>query len=112
MPRWHLITGEYPPQAGGVSDYTRQVARGLARAGDEVHVWAPAAAGAAPADADVSVHRLPGCFGPRALAALDAGLRRMPRPLRLLVQYEPHASGCRAVNLPFCVWLRGERRER
>src|SRR5207248_6476969 len=30
MIEWHVLTGEYPPQPGGVSDYTRQVARGLA----------------------------------------------------------------------------------
>ena len=40
--RWVLITGEYPPAPGGVSDYSSMVARGLAEAGDEVHVWAPA----------------------------------------------------------------------
>ncbi len=28
---WHIVTGEYPPQPGGVSDYTEAVARGLAR---------------------------------------------------------------------------------
>ena len=38
---WHIITGEYPPQPGGVSDYTRLVAEGLAAAGDAVTVWAP-----------------------------------------------------------------------
>ena len=37
---WHMITGEYPPQAGGVSDYSRVVARGLVAAGDAVHVYA------------------------------------------------------------------------
>ena len=35
---WQVITGEYPPQPGGVGDYTAQVAAGLAAAGDEVHV--------------------------------------------------------------------------
>ena len=39
--QWHILTGEYPPQPGGVSDYTRMVAEGLAAAGDEVVVWAP-----------------------------------------------------------------------
>jgi glycosyltransferase involved in cell wall biosynthesis len=38
---WHIITSEYPPQFGGVSDYTGLVAAGLAAAGDEVHVWCP-----------------------------------------------------------------------
>ena len=39
--QWHILTGEYPPQPGGVSDYSRMVAHGLAAAGDEVVVWAP-----------------------------------------------------------------------
>jgi len=43
---WAIITGEYPPQAGGVSDYTRIVAEALVAAGDEVHVWTPAVSGA------------------------------------------------------------------
>jgi hypothetical protein len=38
---WHILTGEYPPQPGGVSDYTRQLARALVDAGDSVEVWAP-----------------------------------------------------------------------
>ncbi len=42
-PIWHILTGEYPPEPGGVSDYTALVAGGLAEAGIEVHVWtAPA----------------------------------------------------------------------
>ena len=35
---WHLITCEYPPDIGGISDHTAQLASGLAAAGDEVHV--------------------------------------------------------------------------
>ena len=31
---WHILTGEYPPECGGVGHYTRLVARGLAAAGD------------------------------------------------------------------------------
>ena len=41
MTRWAILTGEYPPQSGGVSDYTRLVAEGLAAVGDEVAVYAP-----------------------------------------------------------------------
>ena len=33
MTTWAILTGEYPPQPGGVSDYTLQVCRGLAAAG-------------------------------------------------------------------------------
>src|SRR6266852_374370 len=69
MAVWHLITGEYPPQPGGVSDYSRLVACGLAGAGDEVHVWAPECTAQLQSDDGVVVHRLPGHFGPRALTA-------------------------------------------
>jgi glycosyltransferase involved in cell wall biosynthesis len=106
LTRWHLITGEYPPQPGGVSDYTRLLADGLAAAGDEVHVWAPAAPAGPPAGPGVHVHRLPGSFGPRALRRLSAVLRRQERPFRLLVQYVPHMYGYKGMNLPLCLWLR------
>jgi glycosyltransferase involved in cell wall biosynthesis len=104
--RWHILTGEYPPQPGGVSDYTRQVAAGLAREGDEVHVWAAAHAGPGPGDGGVVVHRLPDHFGPRGLVSLDRGLCRFGPHDRLLVQYVPHMYGCKAMNLAFCTWLR------
>jgi glycosyltransferase involved in cell wall biosynthesis len=108
---WHLITGEYPPQPGGVSDYSAVVARGLASQGDEVHVWAPACPGRGPDAPGVTVHALPGRFGPRALVALDAGLKRYRSPRRILVQYVPHLYGCKAMNLPFCLWLRARRHD-
>ena len=107
---WHLLTGEYPPQRGGVSTYTRQVARGLARAGDRVVVWAPPIADPDRAEADITVRRLPDTFGRRSRRLLDAELDR--EPSRLLVQYVPHAFGWRGANLPFCRWLasRSQRR--
>lgn len=109
--RWHIISGEYPPQPGGVSDYTRLVAQGLAEQGDAVDVWAPAVA--APAaesdDAGVTVHRLPDQFGRRSRQMLAQHLDRLPSPQRLLVEYVPHAFGWRAANVPFCLWLASRR---
>jgi glycosyltransferase involved in cell wall biosynthesis len=99
-----MITGEYPPQAGGVSDYSCVVARGLAAAGDTVHVYAPENPGIEPDDDGVRIHRLPGHFGARALAKLSRSLGRNTND-RLLVQYVPHAFGFKAMNLPFCLWL-------
>jgi hypothetical protein len=49
------------------------------------------------------VHRLPGHFGPTALARLDAALARSPG--RILLQYVPHAFGCKAMNVPLCALL-------
>src|SRR5713101_9172419 len=82
---WHLITGEYPPQPGGVSDYTRLVAIELARAGDLVNVWAPGTVASESVEEGTIVHRLPGHFGPKALRVLDSALRATPG--RILVQY-------------------------
>ena len=107
---WAIITGEYPWQPGGISDYTRLVAKGLAEAGDEVHVWAPASAGATADDAGVEVRRLPGQFGPQALTMLDRELAAA-RCDRILIQYAPHAFGWKAMNVGFCGWLLARRRE-
>ncbi len=91
-----------------MSDYTRLVAIELARAGDAVNVWAPVCDFANPIDHGVEVHRLPGHFGPRAIALLDRELNRNPG--RILVQYVPHAFGFKAMNFPFALWLHARRR--
>jgi len=105
---WHLVTGEYPPQNGGVSDYTRILARELAGAGDRVEVWAPSSSAPDSIEEGIAVHRLPGRLGPRALAALDAALIRNRG--RVLVQYVPHGFGFKAMNFPFVFWLYARRR--
>ena len=102
---WMILTGEFPPQPGGVSDYTRLVARGLAAAGDEVHVWAPNIPETDAPEPGLTVHRLPDWFGPRGLWLLRQALRRSPPKARLLVQYVPQAFGWDTMNLPFCLWL-------
>ena len=101
MIRWAVLTGEYPPEAGGVADYTRLVARGLADAGDAVHVYAPHRPAA---DPGIETHGLPDHYGPRSLADLERALTARP-PHRILVQYVPHAFGSKAMNLPFAAWL-------
>ena len=102
---WHLITGEYPPAPGGVSDHTRLMAAALAAAGDEVHVWCPRAAGDPPADAGVTVHADAGSFSRADLGRLDALLDRRPRPRRLVLQWVPQSFGQAGMNLRFCAWI-------
>jgi glycosyltransferase involved in cell wall biosynthesis len=106
---WVIFTGEYPPQPGGVSDYTWQVARGLVEAGDSVHVFAPPVDPSvehAAEDPSVRVHRLTSNFGPSAIGHVRAELRNIVGPRRILVQYVPHAFGYRAMNVRFARWLR------
>ena len=110
MTRWAIVTGEYPPQPGGVADYTRLVASALAAAGDSVTVLTSAletSQGHSPTEelsADgVTVVRLPDHFGLRGLGALQSRLLEL-RPDRIWLQYVPHAYGRKAMNVPFALW--------
>jgi hypothetical protein len=101
---WRLLTGEYPPQKGGVSDYSRQIANGLAASGDMVHIYAPPFSGDESSDDGVRVHRLRGHFDLLSLRELGRELHNF-RDDPVLVEYVPHAFGFKAMNLPFCLWL-------
>jgi glycosyltransferase involved in cell wall biosynthesis len=103
---WHIVTGEYPPAPGGVSDYSAGVARGLAGAGETVHVWCPDAPGDRSDPVGVYVHRLAGNWTRLDLASVSQALDAQSRPRRLLVQWVPHAYGARSLNLAFCRWVR------
>ena len=101
MTNWHIITCEYPPQVGGVSDYTRLLARQLRTAGDEVHIWAPQCEAAE----EPSVHRVLGNFSSRDLRQAGELLDRQSGPHMLLVQWVPHGYGKRGVNIGFSRWI-------
>ena len=100
---WHLLTGEYPPDCGGVGDYSAQLAAALAWAGDEVHVWTPYVSTAA-CPANVHVHTLPDWFKRGSRRVLEEAWASRPGPI--LLQYVPNALGVRGANLAFCRWLR------
>jgi glycosyltransferase involved in cell wall biosynthesis len=103
---WHVITGEYPPQIGGVSDYTYGVAAGLAARGDEVHVWCPACSATPQPQAEgVVVHRELGVIARPDLRRVGALLDQFPTPRRILVQWVPHGYGYRSMNAEFCRWV-------
>jgi glycosyltransferase involved in cell wall biosynthesis len=104
-PQWHII-GEYPPQPGGVSDYTALVAGGLASCGDDVHVWCAPCSGTHAEVRGVTVHRELGAVTPADLRRVSQLLDRYPAPRRLLVQWVPHAYGYRSMNVGFCRWLK------
>ena len=106
--RWDIVTGEYPPIAGGVGDYTRLVACALVAQGDRVEVWAPSIGAGEVHDSGILVHRLADCFGPRALSQLSrSGAGRNGR--RMILQYVPQVLGIRGMNLPLCLWLLSRR---
>ena len=107
---WHIITGEYPPQLGGVSDYTYQISQEMARCGDQVHVWSPATHLEALQQETAQVHPLPRGFGSRWLKELDCRLRFYSGPRNILIQYVPHMYGWKSMNLAFCWWIFKQRK--
>ena len=100
---WHLVTCEYPPDVGGISDHTAQLAAGLAAAGDEVHVYCPG--DERPAAGPVHVHAVLGGFGAVDLRRAGQQIDACPGPRRLVVQWVPHGFGRRSLNLGFCLWV-------
>ena len=110
--QWHLITGEYPPKRGGVSDYTYLLALALAEVGEEVHIWTPTVSRDVDELASVEVHLLPPHFGLRWLLALHRGLAALGNRGTVLVQYVPHMYGWKAMNLAFCFWLALQRKKK
>ncbi|HKG90854.1 MAG TPA: glycosyltransferase [Gemmatimonadaceae bacterium] len=111
----HVLTSEFPPQAGGVSDYVGGLAARLAAAGEQIHVWCPPAPGEAAElrpGPRLTIHR---ALEPDSLAGLRRTGRALdghPAPLRLNLQWVPHGFGMRGMNLPFCAWLARRVRER
>ena len=101
---WHIITCEYPPSVGGVSDYSFTLASGLGSTG-AVHVWCPAGKSAAPGIEHVTVHDAPGSFSRRDLSRLGVLLDSHPGPRHLFVQWVPQGFGYRSMNLGFALWI-------
>lgn len=106
---WHIITGEFPPDLGGVSDYTWEVARGLAQAGHNVFVWVPGTVSSTSLIEEITVHRRANLFSPRGLFHFERELNACQRPRRILLQYVPQAFGLSGANLPFAAWILGRR---
>ena len=111
---WVVLTGSYPPDEGGIADYTFVIVKRLAELGSRVQIFTgPEATGGEPPILDgVTVHRLASHFTPFALLALERDLARIPHPYEILIQYVPQAFGPRAHSrfrgLPmwFCLWLK------
>jgi hypothetical protein len=50
------------------------------------------------------VHRVAQGFGLAGLSRMSRELNRFPQPRKIIVQYVPHAYGCKAMNLAFALW--------
>ena len=103
-----LISGEYPPQQGGVGDFTRELARALLAARHEAQVITGSkkqAAGRTIEDGIV-VQRAINSWGVRCWRQI-AGIAHRERFDILSIQYEPAAYAMQAgVNFLPSVWVR------
>lgn len=103
MSTLHLVTCEYPPAAGGVSEHSRVLAESAVAAGYDVHVWTGAHGSPA---RGITVHPALGDFSGASLGRADAALGAWPAPRRLVVQWVPHGYGRLGMNIAFARWIR------
>jgi glycosyltransferase involved in cell wall biosynthesis len=103
MSSLHIITSEYPPIMGGVSEHSRIVAQAAVAEGYEVHVWTAAHGTESP---NVFVRPALGDFSSASLQNVDAALEEWAPPRHLVVQWVPHGYGRKGLNVPFSRWVR------
>jgi glycosyltransferase involved in cell wall biosynthesis len=103
-----LITGEYPPQQGGVGDFTRELARALIAAGHDAQVITGGAkqeAGSKIEDGIV-IQRVVRSWGLRCWTEVAAVAKQQQLDV-LNIQYEPAAYAMQVgVNLLPSPWVR------
>ena len=93
------VTGEYPPMQGGVADYTRELARALARSGHEIGILTSQQATPPPNDAHIAHFPQITSWGWSFWRELDAFLARW-QPDVLHFQYQTAAYAMHpAINL-------------
>jgi glycosyltransferase involved in cell wall biosynthesis len=110
MKVWHLISPEFPPMPGGVSEHSRVLVEAASSRGLDVHVWTAAGGAALGNGASVVVHPSLGGFGADDIARTNALLDAFPRPRRIVLQWVPHGYGHRGMNFPFARWIAGRAR--
>ena len=87
-----------------MSAHMELLADGLARVGEEVHVWEPQRT-VLHCGTGVEIHKTLGKLGLADFWRTGKAINAFPGPRRLLVYWVPHAYRYRAMNVPFCVWI-------
>ncbi len=100
---WIFLTGEYPPDRGGVSAYTKALEDRFTEKGHNVWVWTRSHRADPGAPQDSRLVRHPDNYRALGLIRLYWWLRRVPDPKIVLVQYVPQAFGFRGLNLLFAM---------
>lgn len=102
---WIFLTGEYPPDRGGVSAYTKTLEDQFVEEGHAVWVWSRSSTGDSSESPDLRLVRRPGNYRALGLLRLLRWLKRVPEPKIILLQYVPQAFGFKGLNLLFAMWV-------
>jgi glycosyltransferase involved in cell wall biosynthesis len=102
---WLILTPEYPPTLGGVGDFTRHTALGLAGRGESVRIFTAPGHEPPVSDPALEVEALPDRFGAGSRRVLERAFRESAEPPIVFLQYVPQGFGMRGLNLPFLLWL-------
>ncbi len=102
---WDFITCEYPPEIGGLSDYTRQLAEYLAKGEYRVDVWAPGLQASEQVSNSLAVHRCFNRFGLKDLFRMDNLWKLQGTKRNIFLQWVPSGYGFDSLNVFFCLWL-------
>jgi glycosyltransferase involved in cell wall biosynthesis len=103
MTHWHIITGEFYPMIGGLSDHTALLTQHLTRSGDQVTLWTPP--NSQTTGNEFKLHVLPDHFGSLSTRYFQSNLRVSGQNERILLQYVPHMFGRRGMNYSFIHWF-------
>jgi glycosyltransferase involved in cell wall biosynthesis len=105
MNSWHLVTPEFPPALGGVSEHSRVLAEAAVGRGLDVHVWTAGSAAVFERMPGVEVHATLAAFGDDDLERTGRLLDAFPAPRTIVLQWVPHGYGRRGMNLRFATWM-------
>jgi glycosyltransferase involved in cell wall biosynthesis len=101
---WLILTPEYPPVIGGVSDYSRIVSQALSQDGTQVTVLSSGYAKTF-SDGKVTVKCCLGAFLPWDLFGAGSKALKNQKGSIIFLQWVPHGFGLKSINVFFVFWL-------
>ena len=101
---WLILTPEYPPTIGGVSDYSRILSQALSKDSTQVAVLSSGYAKTF-SDGKVTVKCCLGAFLPWDLFGAGSKALKNQKGSIIFLQWVPHGFGLKSINVFFVFWL-------
>ena len=101
---WLILTPEYPPTIGGVSDYSRILSQALSKDSTQVAVLSSGYSKTF-IDGKVTVKCCLGAFLPWDLFGAGSKALKNQKGSIIFLQWVPHGFGLKSINVFFVFWL-------